>query len=357
MEYKRDWEQAQGRYIAWWQGQVLDRRCLAVTAPRDGMAEERSRASARPPGVSLEKWWLDLDYVLERTATQIRCTYWGGEAFPVFWANLGPDAFAAYLGADLRLVNDETTWAEPNVDDWKRLPPLTINGEGRWWQLQTRLLEMAQEAGRGRWITGLPDTHGSGDALVALRGASRLCLDLYDAPEEVRRRLDEVTLATIEAYCYYYQVVEPDKYGSSAGWLPAWHRGRANAVQCDFIALISPAMMRRFRLPALVAEAKQSDAVVFHLDGPDALVHLDALLETPEITAIQWQPGVAKYPMTDWIPLLRRIQAAGKPIWIGVGPQEVPTLLCELQPEGLMIHTHAASEAEARHLLSLASKR
>ena len=56
--------------------------------------------------------------------------------------------------------------------------------------------------------------------------------------------------------------------------------------------------------------------------------------------------------MTRWIPLLKRIQAAGKSLHLSVWPGEVQTLLEELKPEGLMLNTHVSSEAEARDLLA-----
>ncbi len=55
--------------------------------------------------------------------------------------------------------------------------------------------------------------------------------------------------------------------------------------------------------------------------------------------------------MTRWIPLLKRIQAAGKSLHLSVWPHEIQLLLEELRPEGLMLSTRVNSEAEARDLL------
>jgi len=355
MEHKPDWEQAQKRMVAWWEGQVLDRPCLQVIAPRQGYEEEWGRSGSRPPDISLARWWTDVEYVVERTAKRIRATFWGGEAFPLFRPNVGPDAFAAFFGAPLRLL-ENTTWAEHIVDNWEQVPELRIDQSNRWWRLQIGLLQAAQDAGRGLWITGVPDTHASGDALSALRGPSRLCLDLYDQPVLVKRAMEQVTQAVQHVYDVYFDIVQPDEYGSSCSWLPSWYPGRTSAVQCDFIAFLSPAMMEGFILPALVAEARSLDRAIYHLDGPDAVRHLDLLLTVPEIQAIQWVPGAGALPVTRWIPLLKRIQAGGKSLWIDATLQEVPTLLDALKLEGLMIHTVAESEEEARDLLRMVSQ-
>lgn len=356
MEYKPDWEQTQKRFLAWWEQEIVDRPCVLVTAPKEGCEQEIAEAITRPGTVSIEQWWTDIDYIIERTEKRIRSTFYGGDAFPLFNPNLGPDVFAAYFGAPLRFLDTDTNWVEHIIDDWDKAPELRPNPENRWWKLQTELLRAAHEAGRGRWLTGLPDTHAGGDALSALRGNARACVDLYDNPEAIRRAMTQLIIAMREVYDVYFRIVEPEKYGSSSGWLPSWCDGRTNAVQCDFIALISPPMMEEFILPSIIEEARALDRTVFHLDGPDAIPHLDTLLAVPEIHAIQWVHGAGNEPMTRWVPLLRRIQAAGKSLHLHCTPPEVPVLLQELQPEGLLLATGTATEAEARDLVELVSK-
>jgi len=348
MLYKPDWEEAQQRMMAWWENEVIDRVCLQVTAPLAEVWPDQSPDIPEP--ADLDERWTNVDYVIKSTANQISRTFWGGEAFPLFFANLGPDAFAAFFGGELRF-DPWTSWVSPLITDWESAPELRIQPDNPWWQLQLKLLREAKTYGHGRWITGIPDTHSGGDALAALRGRAELCLDLYDHPQEVKAAMDRLVEAVLQVYEVYYEIVEAEKYGSSSGWLPAWWPGRANVVQCDFIALISTEMVEKFFLESIIAEARWLDRAIFHLDGPGAVRHLDLLLAIPEIQAIQWVPGPGDLPMTRWIPLLKRIQAAGKSLHITVWPHEIRTLLEELKPEGLMLHTRVSSEAEARDLL------
>ncbi|MHB0874636.1 MAG: hypothetical protein ACYC5O_01190 [Anaerolineae bacterium] len=352
MRYKDDWQQAQARMLAWWEREIVDRPCIQVTAPRAGMEAERAAATTPPPGVSLEQWWTDVGYIVDRASRAIAATYYGGESFPLFNPNLGPDLFAAYLGAEVRLQDYHTNWVVPFVDDWATALPLRLDEGNRWWRLQVDLLTAAQDAGRGLWLTGLPDTHAGGDAYSAIRGRRLACTDLYDNPEAVRRAMSDINDAMRRAYDAYLRIVEPERYGSSSGWLPAWHTGRANALQCDFIGLISPPMMREFILDGIVAEARCLDRGIYHLDGPSAIPHLDTLLQTPEIHAIQWVYGAGNEPATRWVPFMRRIQAGGKGVWIDATPAEVPVLLEYLDPRGLMIHTSTDTEQEARDLVA-----
>jgi hypothetical protein len=352
MIYKDDWEEAQQRMLAWWEGEIIDRVCLQVTAPltsADGLEDPASficQESADP-----YEYWTNVDYVIARTVERIQHTFWGGESFPLFWPNLGPDAFAAFFGADLHFMDRRTSWVLPIITDWQNAPVLRISEDNRWWRLQLELLAEAKARGDDKWITGIPDTHAGADALAALRGQSRLCLDLYDYPEEVKAAISRLLEAVLQVYEIYYQMVEAEKYGSSSGWLPARGPGRTNVVQCDFLAFVSPEMAEEFLLESIVAEARWLDHAIFHLDGPDAVRHLDLLLAIPEIQAIQWVPGARALPMTKWIPLLKRIQAAAKSLHLTVWPHEIRTLLEELKPEGLMLKTHVTCEAEASDLL------
>lgn len=353
MLYKQDWEEAQRRIMAWWEREVIDRVCLQITAPLAEPWDAQSAPLAEP--ADLDERWTNVHYVVESTADRIRRTHWGGEAFPLFSPNLGPDAFAAFFGGDLRFVDPWTSWVPPIITDWEEAPQLRIQEDNRWWQLQLELLRQAKARGDGKWITGIPDTHASGDALAALRGRNELCLDLYDHAQEVRAAVDRMVDAVLRAYEVYYDIVEPEVFGSSSGWLPAWWPGRANVIQCDYIALISTEMVEEFFLESIITEAQWLDQAIFHLDGPDALRHLDLLLAIPEIQAIQWVPGAGALPMARWIPLLKRIQAAGKSLHLSVWPHEVQTLLEELKPEGLMLSTSVGSEAEARDLVEKAA--
>ena len=290
MLYKDDWETAQQRVTAWWQGEIIDRACIQVTAPRSGVTPR----SITPPATLAEQW-TDVDYVVESQGERIRCTYYGGEAFPLFNPDLGPDIFAGFLGAPIHFAPD-TSWADPIITCWETRPRLNFNQDNLWWRRQVELVQAAQAAGRGKWLTGIPDTHSGGDALSALRGRQQLCFDLIDRQQQVLAAMHELETVVIDVYERLFSIVEWERYGSSSGWLPTWAEMRANVIQCDFIALISPSMFERFFLDELVIQAKWLDRVIYHLDGPQCIRHLDLLMAIPEIRAVQSVPAPARRP-------------------------------------------------------------
>ncbi len=67
-------------------------------------------------------------------------------------------------------------------------------------------------------------------------------------------------------------------------------------------------------LPGIEAECQHLDASIYHLDGPNALQHLDSLLEVDELNAIQWVFGAVNGPASKWMDVYKKCQEAGKGI-------------------------------------------
>lgn len=133
-----------------------------------------------------------------------------------------------------------------------------------------------------------------------------------------------------------------------------WALGKVAKVQCDFSCMISAAMFREFVGPALTAQCEWLDYSLYHLDGTDAVHHLDALLEIDALDAIEWTPqsGLPGGGSPEWYDLYRRIKAGGKSVQaVGVRPGEVEPLLAAVGPEGMYILMWVETEREARDVL------
>jgi len=122
----------------------------------------------------------------------------------------------------------------------------------------------------------------------------------------------------------------------SIGWTPFYSRGKFCTIQCDFICMISPAMSRRFVIPALAEEAAHLDHCVYHFDGPGALPHFDDICSIRDIDVIQWVQGSGQGRHVNWIDLLKRFQAAGKGLQVCGTTDEVKVLHRELRPEKVL---------------------
>ena len=61
-------------------------------------------------------------------------------------------------------------------------------------------------------------------------------------------------------------------------WMPLWCPKRWYPIQCDFSAFLSPKWFKRFALDDIKTQAEYMDYAFYHLDGPDALNHIDDIL-------------------------------------------------------------------------------
>lgn len=80
--------------------------------------------------------------------------------------------------------------------------------------------------------------------------------------------------------------------------------------------MVSPEICREYIIPALEEEASFLDHCVLHLDGPDALPHLDDVLAIKGIDVLQWVPGAGQPPVWKWTDVLLKAQKAGKGLQI-----------------------------------------
>ena len=91
---------------------------------------------------------------------------------------------------------------------------------------------------------------------------------------------------------------------------------------------------------------------IFHVDGKGVARHLDAILQLPNVQAIQWVQGVGDdLPIMQWVPLIKRIQAAGKSVVVDLSPAELEEFIGAVRPEGIFLTMASENEAEERAIL------
>ena len=140
-------------------------------------------------------------------------------------------------------------------------------------------------------------------------------------------------------------------------WMRIYREDFWQVTQCDFIALINNEMFAAHQAPCLEYEFKHLNASVYHLDGSDALRHLDALLEMKELDGIQWVYGAGKPTARHWIEVIKRIQAANKLVQIEVFPEDIQALGEAIKPEGVhFVSWGTYSEDEAKNYVKAVEK-
>ncbi|MCX7847762.1 MAG: hypothetical protein N2595_07025 [bacterium] len=296
------------------------------------------------------------ELILDAIDRWLDATLFLADTVPFFEPGLGPDQFAAFFGGTLHISEDspETSWMEPFVrNTWKDVLPLRVREDNPVWRGLLNFYQRVAAHARNRYVVGMADLHSNLDALAAMRGPERLCIDLYDCPDLVAAALADMRAA----YPFVYETLSAaggmNSAGGTIGWLPLWCPGRCATIQCDTLCLISPEFSRRFVLPALEEEAAFLDHSILHLDGPGALVHLDDLLAISRIDVVQWVPGAGQPPMHTWIELLRHIQRSGKAVYVyGVRVDDVKQIHPMLRPEKTVYSVELDSCEEGEALLA-----
>lgn len=86
------------------------------------------------------------------------------------------------------------------------------------------------------------------------------------------------------------------------------------------------------------------------------LRHIDRILDVPEVAAIQWVHGVGEdAPIMQWLPVVRKIQAAGKGVIVELQSHELEGFIAETRPEGLYLCI-AADEKDQPDILKRLEK-
>jgi hypothetical protein len=159
-------------------------------------------------------------------------------------------------------------------------------------------------------------------------------------------------IAVWDSEVIHGSIKQPD--GSSAyRSFYLWGPGKIAKLQCDMSAMFSPEMFGEFAVPGLTEQCEWLDHSLYHLDGTQALCHLDQLLGIDGLDAVEWTPqaGIETGGSPRWYDLYRRILTAGKSVQaVNVEPGEILPLLDAIGGRGVYLITQFGSEREAEEM-------
>ena len=352
LNFKKQLEHTRKYADAFWNHEMLDRPYVAVTAPLQKVDFDWSPAAAYRACMNE-----DYDRNLKDFEQVVQNTYYAGEALPALTITLGPDQYATFFGAGIETSAEAfTTWAVPCVKDWADFEVVLNKSKGSYYDKIRKYYAYAADFCKDKFLLNVPDLHSNMDALSALRGSQDLCMDLYDCPEEVHRVLNEIRKTYVEIYNMTYDAGNMKEVGT-IGWSPIYCAGKSAVIQCDYCCMLGPEQGKEFVFPAIAEEAAYLDHCVYHLDGKGALVHLDTILAIDEIDCIQWVPGAGQPPTYAWMDVLKKIQAAGKSLWIyDWDVEQIKAFHKELQPDKVAYSLGVDTPEEAEELLEYLTK-
>jgi len=352
--YREDMDEVRRRLTTWWNGGDIGRPAMQLTAPRDKPLADIP-ALPEPRGWVTDYSTTNFDYRVNLSARACPGTHYLGEAVPYVAPDLAPNCLALYLGCK-GIEMPGTVWCEACMKSPEEAR-FAYDPGNFYWNFSRRLGREQLRLGKGKFLIQFPDLIEGLDTLAAMRGTESLLLDLIERPEWVHGCLRQIT----DRYFHYYDILYGmfrDEVGGSVFW--AWAPGRMAKFQCDFSAMVSPAMFGEFMVPVLSEMCARVSYCMYHWDGPGAIPHQDHLLSIKPLKMLQWTPGAGHEETWQqrWWPLYHKTFDAGKKMLIGCDSLEsLLKLKKEFGPQfkQFLINMGAKSPQDAEQILRAAS--
>jgi hypothetical protein len=333
IKFKPDFDMCLARIYAWYEQRIIDRP--PVRFHHHNIEYEKHR-TVKGPWKTPEERWLDVDFQVQTFIDCLDTTEFLGETFPVYWPNLSALAYNLFLGQPA-VFDDVTAWTHPCIDDLENLPTLKVQRDSRYYKAIEAMTQRALERAEGTFLVGYTDMYAGIDCTAMLRSAEKLCLDLILRPQLLKHLIELVFEEYPQVYSHFDRILKEHNQ-LSVTWMNLPSFETFNVLACDFATNISPSHFEEFCMPIIWKEAKLFKHNVFHMDGPGVARHIDAILTLPNLQAVQWVQGYGiNESIMQWIPLIKKIQEAGKSVIVDLKMQELDEFIKKVDPTGIML--------------------
>ena len=361
-----NWDEIKQHHERWWNAENSDRPLLAIQAPavrgvyspaadrwaRSSIGENEPMQTQMTPE-ACERYWTDFDTVLNRYLALFECYHFTAETYPRMFANLGVANLALFLGG-VPIFNEDTIWYKHVFEDIEAAD-IAFDKANKWLKWSLEYTKFAVGQANGRYLVGIPDINEHLDVLSCLFNSEQVMYDLLDHPDDVHRLLRKIQSAWFESYDLHSALCTDGDGFCNYGPFQLLGKGKVGKLQCDVSAMFSIDMFDEFALPYLKDQANYLDKSLYHLDGVDALKHLDSVLSIQSLTALQWTPGAGKLDGGDecWDSLYQKALDAGKNIYALVAPQNLARFIKKFGSRGVYIVTGALDGAQGEELVQM----
>lgn len=330
---KDNFVEAMNRIYAWYECEVIDRPPVRFAA-HNVQFNVKSTNDLSP-----QQWkerWFNAEKVIDSFIKSIENKQFLAESFPVYWPNIGPDAYASFYGCEL-IYGEITSWSHPIIKTWDDMEKIKLDMNNEYLKKIDELTAYALQRCKGRFLVGYTDLHPGIDCVLAWRGIEQLCFDLIEASDRARELVELASKDFIKLYDHFDNILKKHNQPSNS-WMEIPSFSKFHIPSADFATMMSPGQFEKLALPAISKEVKHTAHNVFHLDGKGVARHIDMLLEIPEIQAFQWAQGVGEdQPIMQWLELVRKIQNAGKAVIVDLQKEELEEFMGQIKPEGIFL--------------------
>ena len=349
--WKDNFDESKKRYINWWNQKGL---VISMWEHLEKEGAPYEQVITPNPAKDLKQYWFDPEWRAQNLHYQLSKSSFKADILPVTNTHLGPGSLSAILGAELD-GGEDTIWIKHRDDLGDEI---IFDENNKWWQLHLDLLKACRKNADDRYLVGCPDLIEGLDTLAGLKGSETILMDMMMRPEVVEEQLQEVNDIYFEVFDRIYDIINVN--GEMAFcYFSIWGPGKVSKLQSDISVMFSEEDFRRFAQPYLREQCQKIDYTLYHLDGVDAIRHLDAILEIKELNAIQWTPGFGEPQGGDprWYELYRKILGRGKSVmanWVTL--DELEPLLDNVGADGLHINIDFKTEKDIEVAMKIAQK-
>jgi len=301
----KDWERIEINWTNWWNG-TLQRPIIVIESISP---QSELTLSDINPHLTQFGFKEPVEPILSKIEQNLNKLDYYGDAFPRWHPNFGTGFVALLLGSKPEFING-TTWYHPAEPESLQISYEKIDRNNLWLRQMEKFIAYTNSCWH-KFVLGHTDIGGNLDLLASLHGSQKVLLDLVEDPSKVNSWLTQITRVWLDFFKLFESYI-PTSQAGRTGWAPIWAPGTTYMLQCDFSAMISSRMFQKFVVPDLVSCCEQIDYPFYHLDGPDAIRHVDSLLKIEKLKGIQWIPGAGAPPAEEWLPLLEKIRNSGK---------------------------------------------
>jgi len=349
--WKQNWEETKQHYIDWWHGKGLV-ISMWEHIEKEGEPYENIDNPGNP--IDLNQFWFDPEWRSSYIHYKLSRSCFKADILPIANTQLGPGSLSAILGGELE-GREDTIWIKPSIN-----PPndIIFNKENKWWKLHIDLLKSCKEKSHEHYFVGCPDLCEGLDVLCGIYGIEQIMLEMLMNPDNLSEKLQKVNNIYFEVFEEIYNIIQIN--GEMAYcYFSLWAPGKVTKLQCDISVMISEEDFKKFAIPYLNEQCQKIEYTLYHLDGIDAIRHLDAILEIEELKAIQWTPGEGQPQGGNkcWYDLYKKIKKSGKSImscWVELN--ELEQLIDNIGPEGLHILMNFKTEKDIDKALKIVEK-
>ena len=354
IEGMKDFDMSMKRVYAWYENEIIDRPPVRFVAHNAFLESAKEDISQLPPAEK-KAWWFDAEIQIELFIKSIEGRRFHGETFPVFFPNLGPDVYASFYGAELEF-GEVTSWSIPLVREWADAEELQLDKDNEYFRKLEELTRLALDQCSGKFLVGFTDLHPGLDCVAAWRDPQQLCFDMIDNPKMVKE-LANRAIIDFESIYDLFDILLKAHNQLSVSWMGIPSFERMHIPSCDFSTLISQVFFVEFGLPILQREVQTMTHNIFHVDGKGVARHLEAILNVPQVHALQWVQGVGDdKPIMQWVPFLKELQGRGVPTIVDLTKNELDAFIAEMKPKGLFLWIETTSEEEELEILNRLAK-